>query len=97
MIKVNNLVKVRTDDDNSWLVEKRYFHASDYPDATFEYSPSVTGSELADFIDSELESNNYHSFVGVAEELYKAVKKVSNEDTADKFIKLVYDKGILNP
>lgn len=99
MIKLPELVRIKLPSGETWLVEKRYMQVGDYrdeyPGVIFEYEPEATGIELAHLIDGDLESANYHSLVGLAEELYNIVKDVAGEEKADLSLEKLYDNSTL--
>lgn len=102
MLKLDEMVRVSLADGRTWLVRERYMDETDYttepeeyPGVTFNYAPEVTGLELAQLIDEDLESANYHSMVGFAATLYGLVKDVAGEDKADLFLEKLYDDGTL--
>jgi hypothetical protein len=99
MLKLNEMVRVSVPPNRTWIVKERYFREDDYrgeyAHVTFEYAPEATGLELAELIDSDLESANYHSLVGFAATLYGLVKDVAGEEKADLFLEKLYDDATL--
>lgn len=75
------------------IEDGRYYEYDGY--VFMEIDPDVRGLKLAEYLDSELENANYHSFVGMYEKIYKHMLNIAGRVNADDILEAIAKDGVI--
>jgi hypothetical protein len=90
-MRLTDLFRVTDAEGHSFVTTDGWFR--DEPGYTIEDSPVLTAREIAQYLDEDAESANYHQLVGAHVWLVGLVEEAAGADVALKVIGAIFERG----